>query len=102
MYAKRSGKDAAEIGAMLDAVSWMAGQTAVDEGFADAINTLQIPGCQPFQGCFQPFQYGHRIAVGPDFKGVLFMQLHQGTGQPKSPDDIFILQIASFLLFLQR
>jgi ATP-dependent protease ClpP protease subunit len=40
MFAKRTGKDAAEIGAMLDAETWLAGQKAVEEGFADVVTDI--------------------------------------------------------------
>jgi ATP-dependent protease ClpP protease subunit len=40
MYAKRTGQDVADIGAMLDAETWMAGQKAVDKGFADAVTDM--------------------------------------------------------------
>ncbi|HUU98920.1 MAG TPA: head maturation protease, ClpP-related, partial [Phycisphaerae bacterium] len=37
IYAKRTGKDAAEIKALLDAETWMNGTEAVAEGFADLV-----------------------------------------------------------------
>lgn len=37
LYALRTGKPAAEIGALLDAETWMSGSTAIDKGFADAL-----------------------------------------------------------------
>lgn len=37
IYATKTGKDDAEIQALLDAETWMTGQEAVDAGFADAV-----------------------------------------------------------------
>ena len=37
LYALRTGEDAAAIGAMLDAETWLSGQSAIDKGFADSL-----------------------------------------------------------------
>lgn len=42
MYAERTGTDIDTIKAMLDAETWMAGQGAVDKGFADTTASFQV------------------------------------------------------------
>lgn len=37
VYAARTGKDTAEIAAMLDRETWIGGQSAIDQGFADTL-----------------------------------------------------------------